>query len=835
MLPFALELGRPLLAALVFAGGLALLARAGVRARHAPRLLFLLAVALAAGDLRVRDPDPPRLRVFVVDRSRSFENAARSVAATLEIGTRDLDAARDTVAVIAFAASPRVVLEPAPPGEIREGARRALAESLDASSTDVGAALDLALDVARSRPATAEVVLVTDGHDTAGRAREAAGLLAASGMALHAVAPIAAPLPNARVADVRAPARVGVGVAARVEVDLESSVAGRVRTTIETDARVTGAASIVDAAEAFSPLHRTFVVTPERAGLVRARVRVELLDARDEFPDDDEREVAFLAGDRSRAVLVGPGDAWSAVLEAAGFEVERMAPETVGAALVEGTRPLPDLVVLDEVPASAAPLDALKKQLESGGGLVVAGDLEAFGPGGYAGSDLEALLPVRSGPPDSRAKPLALEVVLDASGSMGTTVADKQSRYSEAVKDVIPATRELRAGDGLGVVTFAGEPRVLPPVERTEDLRATLQGTEPEGTTNIGKAVEAGLDELAKREGRRLLILVTDGEDETVDPHLGAIHDKAAALGDDFEAALVGIGSESRATLEKLVKAIGPKHARFYAVAEAGDELAKLVRGDIVRGSRQERRVGLFRTVDGPGHAGFEVGSYTPVRPKEAARTEISLVDPERELPAALAVTSEHVLALATDLGEGGAVLARAGRGRILELVRRVARKDPGDLELRAERAPGWLTVVAHTSRTGLTAALGDERVSFRPTAPGELLARLPAPRGAALVRVLRGDEPLGAIAVPAESSLELAPPARDLDLLEALVAPSGGTVLPEIGPLPRLVSKETVRRRLAGDLALAALALLVLEGGISVLLERLAAARAARRAFTDS
>ncbi len=97
---------------------------------------------------------------------------------------------------------------------------------------------------------------------------------------------------------------------------------------------------------------------------------------------------------------------------------------------------------------------------------------------------------------------------------------------------------------------------------------------------------------------------------------------------------------------------------------------------------------------------------------------------------------------------------------------------------------------------------------------------------------VLAGETPLGAVSVPAESELELAPPARDAELLEALTRPTGGRVVPELGPLPAPAPKETARRALSEDLVLVALAILVLEGVLVVGLERIAARRAARKTF---
>jgi hypothetical protein len=85
------------------------------------------------------------------------------------------------------------------------------------------------------------------------------------------------------------------------------------------------------------------------------------------------------------------------------------------------------------------------------------------------------------------------------------------------------------------------------------------------------------------------------------------------------------------------------------------------------------------------------------------------------------------------------------------------------------------------------------------------------------------------------ESALELAPPARDLLLLGELAALTGDDrgVAPELAAEPRPpAGPRGPGWRLASLGALAALALLLAEGGVAVVVERLAARRAAERAF---
>ena len=79
-------------------------------------------------------------------------------------------------------------------------------------------------------------------------------------------------------------------------------------------------------------------------------------------------------------------------------------------------------MVLSDVSSSylgTAQTAALSKYVRGGGGVIVAGGESSYGPGGYAGTAFERLLPVRTDPERERKEPhLALVLVIDRSGSM---------------------------------------------------------------------------------------------------------------------------------------------------------------------------------------------------------------------------------------------------------------------------------------------------------------------------------------------------------------------------------------------------------------------------------
>ena len=118
----------------------------------------------------------------------------------------------------------------------------------------------------------------------------------------------------------------------------------------------------------------------------------------------------------------------------------------------------------------------------------------AFAAGAYGDSPLESVLPVTSRRAERPA--IHLLLVLDASGSMNETVEGTR-KLTLAKRAVLTLRPALTEGDRIGVVAFAGRPRVvaaLGPVGAWERLRGRLLAMEAGGGTRITPAVEAALD-----------------------------------------------------------------------------------------------------------------------------------------------------------------------------------------------------------------------------------------------------------------------------------------------------------------------------------------------------
>ncbi len=174
-------------------------------------------------------------------------------------------------------------------------------------------------------------------------------------------------------------------------------------------------------------------------------------------------------------------------------------------------------IVLNNVSHDALP-DQIKHGLSSyvraGGGLIMVGGNESFGLGGYIGTSIEELLPIRLVKPRQEQKRLnvAVQLIIDKSRSMATD--DRLEFAKAAAQEVL---RNLKNDDLIGVMGFDEGPfKVLPisPVMTVRDTAITrISRLFPSGATALYPALEeAELDLSSVPAGRKHIIVLTDGK-----------------------------------------------------------------------------------------------------------------------------------------------------------------------------------------------------------------------------------------------------------------------------------------------------------------------------------
>ena len=255
----------------------------------------------------------------------------------------------------------------------------------------------------------------------------------------------------------------------------------------------------------------------EEAG--RYLYEYEVIAKSDAFNDNNHDDVVAEVLPKATVALITPQPSWGGVLADAlmlqGILVEvrtpRSAPYTLEDLLGY------DAVILANVPA--IDLHSSQQELletwvhEYGGGLLVLGGENSFGPGGYYQTPLERVSPLSSRIPEEAPK-VALLFVLDRSGSMQQRVGEV-SRLEIAKQAPVEAIELLHEEGLAGVVVFDSEATTLLPLQPVGEraaLAQVLEPLQPGGGTSIYPALVEAYEQMRLVDAAaRHIVVMTDG------------------------------------------------------------------------------------------------------------------------------------------------------------------------------------------------------------------------------------------------------------------------------------------------------------------------------------
>jgi Mg-chelatase subunit ChlD len=288
-----------------------------------------------------------------------------------------------------------------------------------------------------------------------------------------------------------------------------------------------------------------------------------------------------------------------------------------------------DLVLVSDVaatfigPEQMAAIEGYVRDL--GGGFIMAGGENSFGSGGFTGSRLEKLLPVRFDTEKKRDQPqLALALVIDRSGSM-------TGEKLELAKDAAKATAELLGPEDLiGVIAFDSQPQSIVRLQRAANrvrITGDIARLSAGGGTNILPALKEAYDQLDPARAKiKHVILLTDGQ-----ASYEGIHELVEEMAEHkITISAVGVGAEADKTLLTMIAERGGGRFYFTQTAQNIPKIFTKETSEVARNALVEEQVGVHvqkhvELLDSTGIAAAPpLRGYVATRPKPLS--EIILV-----------------------------------------------------------------------------------------------------------------------------------------------------------------------------------------------------------------
>ena len=465
----------------------------------------------------------------------------------------------DLVGIVEFDRSARVIRMPAA-GPIPES----VPIPGDGDGTAIAQALKLAAAII-PLDATGRIVLISDGNETVGDAREIAKELIVDGRSVPVdVVPVRYEINREIVVtslDSPSSAPEGGAIPLRVVIESTESARGVLRVTDEGSPLAidsNGSTSMrVELNPGANVIRLEAQVEPGRIHRFEAIFEPEIgADGRmvaDTRPENNKAQAFTLTPGAGSVLIVRSIDA-----PLSGTPIEGvLADARIGFRVIPASElprdPLEyrnyDVVMFDGVPAHEVDESAQRLLAtfvrDMGGGFVMIGGRGSFAAGGWRGSLLEEILPVELEIPDRIVTPETATVfVLDNSGSMNHPVAG--SRYTQqqiANEAVALAIKSLSPKDRVGVVVFNSNASELVALQPNGDGSANAQavrGITSDGGTNMGAGLEVARRMLEDSQAAvRHIVVMTDGQ--SMNPE--ALPSLATAIADrGIKITTIGVG-----------------------------------------------------------------------------------------------------------------------------------------------------------------------------------------------------------------------------------------------------------------------------------------------------
>lgn len=467
-------------------------------------VILLLIICLIAG-LQPYTSSEQRNVVAVVDRSSSAGGLEQALSFIQAFDEQD---EKNQLAIMSFAKNIMIdrALQPLKDWQPLQ----AFHTVVDEEATNIAAALRQAGGLL-NQSGGGKIVLLTDGHETAGSLVKEAQLLEAMNVIVDVVQLPGKVSKDAAISRFKVPAQLKEGEKYQLSVTVESTNQAAAELLVyEDDALI--AKQAVELIEGSNTYLLDAVATSP--GMRQYRAVIQMAD---DSETKNNTGYAFSRVDGPAGVLIVEGEKGSSQNIEAALASSYIAYRTISP--VELSYELAQYVQYDAIifnNVSAVDLPQIKMEhIESavrnyGVGFVMLGGSDSYGVGGYFDTPVERILPVNMQLSGKKKIPdLQLMLVIDHSGSM-------MGNKMELAKEAAARTVELmRPVDTVGVIAFDTMAKwIVSPVKLTdkESVISSIMSIQPDGGTDIYPALAKAYDGFElDAPARKHVILLTDG------------------------------------------------------------------------------------------------------------------------------------------------------------------------------------------------------------------------------------------------------------------------------------------------------------------------------------
>ncbi len=541
------------------------------------RFLTLAMVCLALTEPLLASNADATTTIFVVDQSTSVTANGDTTADNWLTNALHSASDSDGAAIITFGGSAELTVPNRAASDVPADWTDAVApDQIDTDFTNIESAVALArtLPVGGNR----RIVLISDGGENLGTVQTQASQAAADGIPVDVVIVPAATEDDLRIDSLTLPAAIWQGEQPNVLVSVSTVAAGPALLNLLVDGEVVDQQSVSIPAGLST---YSFTLPVLAAGFHAISLSASADASMDLVLANNEAQAALIVRDAPNVLLVASADTDSAnlqkALETGGATVTLSTPGRLPSqlSLLSGY----DAFVLDNIPASALEVEqiaALQQATKTlGKGLIVVGGTSSYGPGQYAGTRLEELLPVTVKVTNGRERQkVALLLVVDHSGSMAYDPLNETSKIDMAREAMRLAGTALAVGDTIGVLEFSDSQNWVFPLTQIEGpatidaLDTAISQIKASGGTEMYPALQVGLDAIRNVQADvRHVVLLSDGKSRsgTEDAFLKLVSEAGQ---DRTTVSTIAIGNDSdQELMEKIAQAGGGRY-RFTVKAE---------------------------------------------------------------------------------------------------------------------------------------------------------------------------------------------------------------------------------------------------------------------------